>query len=337
MRQPAPATRVTFAAFLAWALLGAVHGRHPSSVRAASAATPAPSFAHGILLRPAGLGPSPWAAAGAPLPAGTAVSIIGGLSLRVGLRQLTVYEVAAEASAATRGWLASDAVLVQAGTVPALGTAGVAPDAAPAHGAALAGAALSSSPRADPAAAAPPDLPTWLPATVRRWEAPIRAAAAEAGIDPALLAIVVLVESGGWSTAGSQAGASGLTQLMPGTAADLLAARGHDALSDDWREATLNLELGAAYLAAQSRAFAGDAAGDVDRLVRLVAAAYNGGPGRLRQHLGPGGAALPAETQRYQRWVGGMWQERNDPRSPSFEDWRRAGGERLLIAAAAES
>lgn len=335
MRHRTLSIRLALAVLLAWIFVGSVHGRLPGSVRAASLPEHAPRLARGMLLRPAELGATPWSADGRHLAAGTTVAVVGGLGLRIGLRQVTVFEVLVTTDPAARGWLSSDAVLVQEGTVPVLRSASASTKPAPAHGAARVGAVRAATwVVAD--ATAPEDLPVWLPSTVRRWEAPIRRAAAQQGIDPALLAIVVLVESGGWSAAGSPAGAWGLTQLMPATAAELLAARGPGAGTDDWREATLNLELGAAYLAAQSRAFAADAAGDEDRLVQLVAAAYNGGPGRLRQTLGSWNAALPAETQRYQRWVGGMWRERREPQSPSFEAWRRAGGERLLLAAAAE-
>ena len=51
-----------------------------------------------------------------------------------------------------------------------------------------------------------------------RWRAEIEAAAREAGINEALIAAVVMVESGGDPYAKSPAGALGLGQLMPGTA-----------------------------------------------------------------------------------------------------------------------
>ena len=58
-------------------------------------------------------------------------------------------------------------------------------------------------------------------------------------------------------------------------------------------------------------------------------------PGRLRRSLDSWNAPLPTETQRYQRWVVGMWDERRSDQSQHFEEWRAAGGERLLVAASA--
>lgn len=89
-------------------------------------------------------------------------------------------------------------------------------------------------------------------------------AAAAHGLDPQLLHALVLVESAYRPRAVSAAGAAGLTQLMPGTAADLGVT--------DRLDPRQNLFGGAAYLAAQLRRF-----GDV----RLALAAYNAGPARV--------------------------------------------------------
>jgi soluble lytic murein transglycosylase len=110
--------------------------------------------------------------------------------------------------------------------------------------------------------AAPPDL--------SRWSAPIEAAAAEFGVDPALLSALVAAESGGRPDAVSRAGARGLLQLMPGTAreqAERLGMAGDEAA---WTEPRANLRLGAAYLASLLRRFGGEEA--------FALAAYNAGP-----------------------------------------------------------
>ena len=84
------------------------------------------------------------------------------------------------------------------------------------------------------------------------------------GLDRKLLHALVVVESAYRVEACSPAGACGLTQLMPGTAADLGVADRFDPLE--------NLRGGADYLARQIVRF-----GDL----RLALAAYNSGPGRV--------------------------------------------------------
>lgn len=111
----------------------------------------------------------------------------------------------------------------------------------------------------------PPDWAGRLPAHARPWAAAIEAAAATHGLDGRLLAAVVWTESNFRPDAVSHAGAIGLAQLMPGT------ARG---LGVEPRDPLANLAGGAAYLRAQLRTF--------DR-VDLALAAYNAGPGRVRE------------------------------------------------------
>lgn len=104
-------------------------------------------------------------------------------------------------------------------------------------------------------------------------------AAGRHGLDPKLLHALVVVESAYRPAAVSPVGAAGLTQLMPGTAAELGVVDRMDPLA--------NLQGGAAYLAQQVVRF-----GDL----RLALAAYNAGPGRVAR-LG----RVPAipETQAY--------------------------------------
>lgn len=93
-------------------------------------------------------------------------------------------------------------------------------NAAPLEGAAtvetiLAGPLSTALPTADHAA----PLPSWLPAGVLSWEAEIRTASREAGLDPLALAILMSIECpSGNANCGSWAGAVGLTQFMPATA-----------------------------------------------------------------------------------------------------------------------
>ena len=123
------------------------------------------------------------------------------------------------------------------------------------------------------------ELPTDVP-----YGAEITAAAKKYGIDPALLAGLVKQESGFNPSAGSPAGARGLTQLMPATAAGLGVSNVLDPAQ--------NLDGGAKYLRQQLDAFGGD--------VTRALAAYNAGPGAVQRY---GGVPPYAETQNYVRAV----------------------------------
>lgn len=132
------------------------------------------------------------------------------------------------------------------------------------------------------------DWASRLPAAGRRWAGAIESAAAEAGVDPTLLAALVWAESGFRADAGSGAGAMGLTQLMPGT------ARG---LGVDPHDPVQNLRGGARYLAQQLDRFGSPA---------LALAAYNAGPGAVAEH---GGIPPYSETRAYVPRVLGYQQQ----------------------------
>jgi len=112
------------------------------------------------------------------------------------------------------------------------------------------------------------------------YDALIDAAATRNGLDPAVLHGLIEQESGFDPSAQSAAGASGLTQLMPGTASSL-------GVSDPLDPAE-SIEGGARYLAQMMSRFGGNTA---DAL-----AAYNAGPGAVEQY---GGVPPYAETQSY--------------------------------------
>jgi soluble lytic murein transglycosylase-like protein len=116
------------------------------------------------------------------------------------------------------------------------------------------------------------------------YAAEITAAAQANGIDPALLAGLIKQESGFDPNAGSGAGARGLTQLMPGTAAGLGVTNVLDPVQ--------SINGGAKYLKQQLDAFGGD--------VAKALAAYNAGPGAVKRF---GGIPPYAETQNYVRIV----------------------------------
>ena len=156
------------------------------------------------------------------------------------------------------------------------------PRRTPASATAASAAAASRSPRA--AGAAGGARPRAAGRRALRREI---TAAARHGLDPALLAGLVRQESNFNPTAGSPAGARGLTQLMPGTARGLGVT--------DVTDPAQALEGGAKYLRQQLDAFGGD--------VTRALAAYNAGPGAVQRF---GGVPPYAETQNYVRKVQGF-------------------------------
>ena len=112
----------------------------------------------------------------------------------------------------------------------------------------------------------------------------IMQASIQYGVPPTLIKAVVLAESGMNPQAVSHAGAQGLMQLMPPTAADLGVKNAFDPAE--------NIDGGSRYLAKMLELFSGDR--------RLALAAYNAGPNRVRRTM-----AVPdiEETQTYVKRV----------------------------------
>jgi soluble lytic murein transglycosylase-like protein len=108
----------------------------------------------------------------------------------------------------------------------------------------------------------------------------IEQAAARNGLDPAVLHGLIQQESGFDPSATSSAGASGLTQLMPGTASSMGVANPLNPAE--------SIEGGARYLGQLMTQFAGN--------TEDALAAYNAGPGAVQQY---GGIPPYAETQSY--------------------------------------
>lgn len=154
---------------------------------------------------------------------------------------------------------------------------------APPPSASVATAPTSFQTQLAAAGGAAPATPAAPPATAggdTQYDGLIQAAAARYGIDPALLKGLIRAESNFDPNAGSPAGAQGLTQLMPATAASLGVTNVHDPAQA--------IDGGAKYLAAQLKTFGGD--------VTKALAAYNAGPGAVQRY---GGVPPYAETQAY--------------------------------------
>lgn len=162
---------------------------------------------------------------------------------------------------------------------------------------------------------AAPWRPRWLPSTVARFAGAIEAAAAAHAVDPALLAVMVLVESRGSPEAVSPRGALGLMQLMPETAARIASQRGLPSpTASELTDPAYNLDFAAFYVAQQLERFADRP--ETER-VELAALAYNGGPHLLNEHLA-GRAQLWSETVRYSRLVTELWSDREADSSEAY-------------------
>jgi soluble lytic murein transglycosylase len=114
------------------------------------------------------------------------------------------------------------------------------------------------------------------PETVRRithplkYEETIRSAAQENGVEPALVAAVILKESRFNPEVQSSQGAYGLMQILPETA-QFISER--SAIGSDYRFPKTNIRMGTWYL--------GYLQGRYDGHERLVLAAYNSGEGQV--------------------------------------------------------
>jgi len=147
----------------------------------------------------------------------------------------------------------------------------------------------------------------WLPDPVVAHVTRIEAAARRHGVDPDLLAVLVLVESGGNARAESPTGARGLMQLMPQTAAHIAserALRDHD-LDRLW-DPDYNLDLGAWHLARLLERW-----GEIE----LAVAAYNGGTKAVERWTA-GEGELSDETAAYKARVVELWTARDEAELP---------------------
>ncbi len=170
-----------------------------------------------------------------------------------------------------------------------------------------------------------PSLDTYIPIStgiaplftreVEYWAGDIVRWASVYGVDPALLATVMQIESCGHADVSSVAGAQGLFQVMPF----------HFDAGENQTDPETNARRGASYLA-QCVGWANGDAG-------LALACYNGGYSKINQAF----AYWPSETQRYYNWGTQIYADakQNLTVSPALENWLEAGGSNLCTRAAA--
>lgn len=176
----------------------------------------------------------------------------------------------------------------------------------------------------------------WVSQTVRRFHTDIQTQAERYNIDPNFVAIIMTLESGGYTKADSGQ-ATGLMQVTPYTAGDI-ATKFLLQPTDKYnlKDPRTNIEFGVAYLAHLRDVFCDYKDGPTwDSCVELVAAGYNGGPGAANQ-LYKGEGLTDMQTVIYSRNAFNMWRERNAKTSPTYDRWLQAGGQSLVDAAKKE-
>lgn len=177
----------------------------------------------------------------------------------------------------------------------------------------------------------------WIPGSVRRWEDTINEMGKKYNVDPNLIAVIITMESGGYSRAESEAGAKGLMQVTDLTGGDIASKFLKEPRKTyDLMDPRTNIEFGTAYLAYLRDEFGTAKQGpEWIATVELVAAGYNGGPGTANA-LEKGEGLRDTQPVIYSRDAFNMWRERNSQKSPTLERWIERGGSQLLDAANTE-
>ncbi len=132
------------------------------------------------------------------------------------------------------------------------------------------------------------DDPTWFAARYPTpWQSIIDTESQDQGVAPNWLYAVIRRESLFMSDVGSGAGAQGLMQLMPSTADWINRKAGLGLTGMNLHDPQTSITLGSAYLSYLNERYAGQ--------MPLAIAAYNAGPGRVKQWL-PESRALPGDV-----------------------------------------
>jgi soluble lytic murein transglycosylase len=120
-----------------------------------------------------------------------------------------------------------------------------------------------------------------------RYDRELRRAAQDEGVDPALVAALILQESTFDASALSRAGARGLMQVMPATGRSIARAKGKRFLRTALHDPETSLDFGTHYLRQMSQRYSGAA--------EKVLAAYNAGPHRVDAWTALRGELSPEE------------------------------------------
>ncbi len=174
---------------------------------------------------------------------------------------------------------------------------------------AMASAPLSSQPKAAAPLTSSGGLAPLYTAEVQHWTTRIQDWSSQWSLDPNLIATIMQIESCGDPQAASQAGASGLFQVMPF----------HFKTGEDPFDPDTNARRGLGYLKRSVDQANGN--------VRLALAGYNGGLGLIQTNP----VYWPAETQRYAEWGAAIYTDakQGQTESSSLKDWLSHGGLRL--------
>jgi soluble lytic murein transglycosylase len=120
-----------------------------------------------------------------------------------------------------------------------------------------------------------------------RYDRELRLAAQEEGLDPALVAALILQESSFDAGALSRAGARGLMQVMPATGRTIARAKGQRYRRAALHDPGTSIDFGTHYLRQMSERFSGEA--------EKILAAYNAGPHRVDAWTAQRGELTPEE------------------------------------------
>lgn len=176
----------------------------------------------------------------------------------------------------------------------------------------------------------------WLPPTVTHYSQAIERQANKYNIDAQFVAIIMTLESGGYTKADSGV-AKGLMQVTDPTGTDIAKMYLKKPVrSYDLFDPQTSIEFGVAYIAHLRDTLCDYTDGPSwDRCAEVIATGYNGGPGAAIKLI-KGNGIQANETLIYSRNAFNMWREKSASKSPTFDRWQAAGGQRLIDAAKKE-